>query len=63
MIGYYEGQCTFKDVWTMLDALDYSFAGNLEQWYASDGHVIFADALFVKTAELPPPILQVKHPA
>ncbi len=44
----YESQSTFKDIWAMLDALGYRFAGNLEQWYAADGHVIFADAVFVR---------------
>jgi FkbM family methyltransferase len=44
----YENQSTFKDIWGMLDTLGYRFAGNLEQWYAADGHVIFADAVFVK---------------
>ncbi len=44
----YDGQCTFKDVWTLLDDLGYRYAGNLDQVYASDGHVVFADAMFMK---------------
>jgi FkbM family methyltransferase len=44
----YQNQCTFKDVWKMLDALDYRFAGNVEQFHGADGHVIFADSLFLR---------------
>lgn len=44
----YEGQCTFREVWTLLDGLGYRFAGNFEQTYASDGQVVFADAVFVR---------------
>jgi len=44
----YEGQPTF---WTLSDHLrsfGYSFAGVLQQEYAEDGHVAFADALFIR---------------
>ena len=44
----YDGQCTFRDVWKLLDDLGYRYAGNFDQTYAADGHVIFADALFVR---------------
>ena len=44
----YDGQCTFRDVWKLLDDLGYRYVGNFEQTYAADGHVIFADALFVR---------------
>jgi len=32
----------------MLYDLGYKYAGNLNQIYAEDGHVIYADAVFVK---------------
>jgi len=44
----YDGQCTFRDVWKLLDDLGYRYAGNFDQTCAADGHVIFADALFLK---------------
>jgi len=44
----YDGQCTFREVWKLLDNLGYRYAGNFDQTYANDGHVIFADAMFVK---------------
>lgn len=44
----YDGQCTFKDILSLLDALDYRYVGNLDQVYGNDGHVIFADAMFIR---------------
>ncbi len=44
----YEDQSTFKDIWQILDTLGYRFVGNLEQFCATDGHVVFADAVFVR---------------
>lgn len=44
----YAGQCTFSEVWRLLDDLGYRYAGNFDQTYAIDGHVIFADALFIR---------------
>jgi FkbM family methyltransferase len=44
----YKGQPTFATLWKIFDSLGYRFAGNLEQIYAEDGHVIFADAVFIR---------------
>jgi FkbM family methyltransferase len=44
----YDGQCTFREVWKLLDQLGYRYAGNFDQTYAKDGHVVFADAMFIK---------------
>jgi len=46
--GLYETQATFKDLLLLLYDLGYSYVGNLEQYYADNGHVIFIDAVFVK---------------
>jgi FkbM family methyltransferase len=47
--GLYEGQSTFKEIFDELDALSFRYAGNLGQVYASDGHVIYLDAVFVRS--------------
>jgi FkbM family methyltransferase len=44
----YEHQASFKDIVMMLDDFGFNYAGNLEQNYDNDGHVIFLDAVFVK---------------
>jgi len=44
----YEGQATFKRLFTLLDGLGYCYAGNLNQAYADDGHVIYVDAVFLR---------------
>ncbi|NQU82934.1 MAG: FkbM family methyltransferase [Parcubacteria group bacterium] len=44
----YENQATFKQLSDLLYNLGYRYAGNLEQSYAEDGHVIFIDAIFTK---------------
>ncbi|MCL0040931.1 FkbM family methyltransferase [Thermodesulfovibrionales bacterium] len=44
----YEKQPTFKDIALLLNKYGYSYAGNLDQAYADDGHVIFIDAVFLK---------------
>jgi len=44
----YEGQADFKKLCVMLYDLGFRYAGNLEQVYASDGHVIYIGAVFVK---------------
>lgn len=44
----YERQATFEDITTLLYELGFRYAGNLNQRYADDGHVIFIDAVFVK---------------
>lgn len=45
----YEDQCSFREVWSILDRLGYVYAGNLDQEYAQDGHVVFADCLFLRS--------------
>ncbi len=42
----YEGQSTFSEVFAELDSAGFSYAGNLGQVYAADGHVIYLDAIF-----------------
>jgi FkbM family methyltransferase len=42
----YERQGSFKDIFLLLDGLGYTFVGNLDQTYATDGHVMFIDAVF-----------------
>ncbi len=44
----YENQATFKDIVLMLYDLGFLYAGNLEQVYSDDGHVICIDVLFIK---------------
>ena len=44
----YKHQANFKDIIIMLDDFGFNYAGNLEQNYDNDGHVIFLDAVFVK---------------
>ena len=48
----YEGQATFKDILLVFYHLGYKYAGNIEQKYAYDGHVISIDALFVNATVL-----------
>ena len=44
----YEEQPTFRDIFSLLNNLGYHFAGNLDQIYAEDGHLIFIDAVFMR---------------
>lgn len=44
----YEDQATFKDISSLLYEFGYRYAGNLNQTYADDGHVIYINAVFVK---------------
>jgi len=44
----YENQTTFKDIFFLLYDIGFHYAGNLEQVYTDDGHVIFIDAVFTK---------------
>jgi len=44
----YENQAGFKDIVLLMDDLGFHYAGNLEQIYADDGHVVFFDAVFIK---------------
>lgn len=43
----YEGQAEFKEVLSLLSDFGYRYRGNLDQTYAPDGHVVFADMVFV----------------
>jgi len=42
----YEQQSTFKEIFDALYALGFEYAGNFDQIYATDGHVIYLDAVF-----------------
>lgn len=44
----YEEQANFKEIVFLLDDIGYHYAGNLDQTYGDDGHVIFIDTLFIK---------------
>ena len=44
----YNGQADFRELIMLFDQMGFYYAGNLEQVYASDGHVIYFDAMFVK---------------
>jgi FkbM family methyltransferase len=44
----YEGQAGFQELLLLLGELGFRYAGNLEQFCADDGHVVYIDALFVK---------------
>ena len=44
----YEQQASFDELLVLLRSLGFSYAGNLEQSYAQDGHLIFIDGVFVK---------------
>ncbi len=44
----YKNQASFKDILFLLKNLGYHYAGNLNQNYAENGHVIYIDALFIK---------------
>jgi len=44
----YEGQATFRDIFLSFDRLGYSYVGNFDQVYASDGHVKYMDAVFIR---------------
>jgi FkbM family methyltransferase len=44
----YENQATFKDLLLSLRELGFHYAGNLDQVYGEDGHVISLDAVFVR---------------
>jgi FkbM family methyltransferase len=47
----YEEQTDFKDILVLLDELGYCYAGNLQQSYADDGHVVYIDAVFIRKAD------------
>ena len=44
----YVGQARFLNLLSALGQLGLMYAGNLEQSYAGDGHVVFIDAVFVR---------------
>jgi FkbM family methyltransferase len=44
----YANQARFKDLVDVLDASGLQYAGNVDQIYADDGHVMWLDALFVR---------------
>lgn len=44
----YESQATFNELVALLSNFGFRYAGNLNQTYADDGHVIFIDAAFRK---------------
>jgi FkbM family methyltransferase len=46
----YEGQSTFKEIFSELDSLSFNYVGNLGQVYSNDGHVIYLDAVFLRSA-------------
>lgn len=46
--GLYEGQCQFRDIFSLLDNLGLRYAGNLDQVVAKDGHVRYLNALFLR---------------
>jgi FkbM family methyltransferase len=43
----FEGQPSFKELLHLLDELGHRYAGNLDQVYATDGHAMYVDALFL----------------
>jgi FkbM family methyltransferase len=45
----YSTQCTPLDLWNLLGEFGFVYKGNLDQTYADDGHVIFADCLFARS--------------
>ena len=44
----YEGQAKFCELSQLMDGYGYRYAGNLDQSYGDDGHVIFLDSVFVR---------------
>jgi FkbM family methyltransferase len=43
----YEQQGSFKEIFALLDEFGFRYVGNLDQTYATDGHVVFIDAVFL----------------
>jgi FkbM family methyltransferase len=44
----YEGQGSFKEIFSLLDELGFKFAGNREQHFSENGAIAWADAIFKK---------------
>ena len=47
----YENQPSFGKIHHLMNEQGYQYAGNLEQVYADDGHVIYLDSVFVRDAD------------
>jgi FkbM family methyltransferase len=45
----YEKQSRFEDVFAFMTSSGFNYAGNLDQHYGEDGHVMWIDAVFVRT--------------
>lgn len=45
----YQQQPSFREIVLMLDGLGYRYAGNVDQVYGDDGHVIYIDAVFLQS--------------
>ncbi len=45
----YENQSRFEDVFAFMIAAGFRYAGNLDQHYGDDGHVMWVDAVFVRS--------------
>jgi FkbM family methyltransferase len=54
----YEGQCRFADIFELMTSAGLQYAGNFDQYYGTDGHVIYLDAMFTRDA----PTLQSPFP-
>ncbi len=44
----YQEQAKFREIFSLLDNLGYSYAGNLDQILGKDGHVRYFNAVFIK---------------
>jgi FkbM family methyltransferase len=44
----YEGQGSFKEIFSLLDELGFKFSGNREQHFSENGAIAWADAIFKK---------------
>lgn len=51
--AFYEGQASFAEIVQLLDELGLYFCGNLNQYYAPDGHALCFDSLFCKRSRDP----------
>jgi FkbM family methyltransferase len=44
----YHEQASFRDIFYLLDGLDYSYSGNLDQFCNNEGQVVYIDSLFIR---------------
>ena len=44
----YHDQANYSGLVLLLDQMGFRYSGNLEQFYAVDGHVIFFNAVFIR---------------